>query len=369
MPIRVFGSNSTTTVPVADAVRYAAGYEVNGTQTSDKASVINLSLGATGDPDQLLLEAIEDAVAAGVTVVAASGNEGSGLAGLEIDEIAYPAVYDSVIAVNALNAFQNRASYSHYGEASDFAAPGGVVQDSDGDGDVDDINGDGVPDGILSTWGGGEVYAYLSGTSMAAPHVAAVAALLYAYVPDITPSQVYSVLTESADDLGAAGWDREYGHGLVNASAALEYLVNVGVESPIKPQGSSGGDTGKGATSGSDSKSGLRDTNGGFSAEESPEPTGALLPKSSDSRYQSDSVLVKIKKEGSSELEALAQSGATVSQKLSGGSGVASVRRRGQRLFEVKLTAGTDPVDAIKALSGEAIVQYAQPNYVYTLMD
>ena len=225
------------------------------------------------------------------------------------------------------------------------------MKDLDGDGRVDDIDGDGLPDGILSTYhddNGQDDYAYLQGTSMAAPHVAAVAGLLYSYAPDIGPSYVYSVLKRSAEDLGPEGWDEEYGHGLVNARAALEHLINDGLEPPVRPSGVSEDDA--------------------FTAS-SPEPTGALLPKSSESRYQSDSVLVKSKKEGSSELEALAQSGATVLQKLSEASGVASVRRRGERLFEVKLTAGTDPVDAIKALSGEAIVQYAQPNYVYTLMD
>ena len=116
------------------------------------AKVINLSLGANGDPEAAspLRTAILNAQTAGVIVVVAAGNEG------QDSRNTIPAGYPSVIAVSALNSSDQFASWSNFGlDENDFAAPGVSIQ---------------------STWKGGG-YNTISGTSMASPHVAGAAAL------------------------------------------------------------------------------------------------------------------------------------------------------------------------------------------------
>ncbi|MEB3197423.1 MAG: S8 family serine peptidase [Candidatus Sericytochromatia bacterium] len=128
------------------------------------ARVINLSLGGSSD-GQTLRAAIERAQQAGVLVVAAAGNEGS-------ESLSYPAAYPGVVSVGASTAKDTRASFSNFGRWVQIAAPG---------------------DRILSTQLGGG-YVSLSGTSMASPHVAAVAAQVRALRPDWGLAQVRSTL-------------------------------------------------------------------------------------------------------------------------------------------------------------------------------
>jgi serine protease len=127
--------------------------------------------------------------------------------------------------VGATRYDETRASYSNCGDAFDLTAPGGDL-------DVDQ-NGDGYGDGVLqntfnpntkntSDFG----YWFFDGTSMAAPHVSGVAALLILYGVDTTPDQVRNRLQSTAENLGAAGWDSTYGWGLVDAYAALDYGGN-----------------------------------------------------------------------------------------------------------------------------------------------
>ena len=170
------------------AINYAAA---NG------ADVINMSLGrnyADGwNEDELEHEIIINAVKNGVTVVCAAGNESNNHAG-------FPAAYPETIAVSALRwggIFDN--SYSNYGPEIDIAAPG-----SD----------------IYSTANGGD-YMYLSGTSMASPNVAGVAALIKSLHPEYTPGQVRDVLCETARAAGALGKNDYYGWGIVNAYGAV----------------------------------------------------------------------------------------------------------------------------------------------------
>lgn len=216
MPLRALGSDgSGTTYDVDQAVRYAAGLENDsGRLPSRPADIINLSLG--GGPFIPSEQALMDEVrAAGVIVVAAAGNEATASPG-------YPAAYRGVISVSALDSQRQLAPYSNFGTTIDISAPGG-------DSSVD-INGDGYPDGVLSTSGSvtsaGELnytYAFASGTSMAAPHVAGVIALMKSVNPDLTPDDIDAMLStgQLTEELGPAGRDNQFGFGMVNAQRAV----------------------------------------------------------------------------------------------------------------------------------------------------
>jgi len=155
--------------------------------------VASMSLGGTTDSISLRL-ACDAAYAANVLVVAAAGNSGLGT-----DTVAYPAKYDSVIAVAATDSANNRASFSSTGPSIELAAPGV---------------------GIVSTVPGGS-WASKSGTSMACPHVTGVAALII-HSGVTAVASVRQVLQSTATDLGAAGRDPSFGFGLVNAAAAVQ---------------------------------------------------------------------------------------------------------------------------------------------------
>jgi len=204
MPIKVLsrrGDAPYTTI--AEGVYYAAD---NG------AHVINLSLGGTYD-SITLRDAVAYAYNKGVTIICSAGNDGAGA------PPSYPAAYNAYcIAVGATRYDQTRASYSTTGSFVDLAAPGGDI-------DVDQ-NGDGYVDGILQqTFGISPKdlgYWFYEGTSMAAPHVTAVAGLLIS--TGVTgPDAVRQALEGTAEDLGIPGKDVEYGWGLVDAYAALNY--------------------------------------------------------------------------------------------------------------------------------------------------
>ncbi|MET0555813.1 MAG: S8 family serine peptidase, partial [Vicinamibacteria bacterium] len=175
------------------------------------------SLGGPAD-STTVRQAVDRAVAAGVTVVAAAGNAGE--SGVE-----YPAALPNVIAVGAVDQRKVQAVYSNFGPALDVVAPGG-------DGDRDD-NADGLSDSIFQQMldpdavevGRFDVFGYfgLDGTSSATAHVAALAALLYSQ--GITqPAAIQAAIERSAEDLGPAGRDDRYGHGLIRPGAALSGL-------------------------------------------------------------------------------------------------------------------------------------------------
>ena len=222
MPLRALDDGGGTSYDVAQAVRFAAGLaNDSGTLPASPAAIINLSLSGEGfsQVNQALYREVRDL---GIIVVASAGNEAT-------DAPAYPAAYDAVIGVSAVDAQRELASYSNRGIAVDIAAPGG-------DGSTD-FNGDGYPDGVLSTSGSidaGSVefaYTFLNGTSMAAPHVAGVMALMKSINPDLTGRQVESLLQSGSltDDLGSPGRDDNYGHGLINARKAVEAaLASIG---------------------------------------------------------------------------------------------------------------------------------------------
>ena len=212
MPLRVLGRWGGTHFDIAQSLRYAARLSnASGQLPLERAHVVNMSLGG-GPPDQTLADACAAARNAGVVVVAAAGNESTGT-------VSYPAAHPGVVAVGALDAAGQRAPYSNWGSALDLMAPGGDMGQ--------DLTGDGWGDGVLSTvWDDQSSpprgsYEHYNGTSMAAPHVAGVAALVLAVAPGLTPAQVEAYLTSSANDLGAPGFDTQWGWGLVDAYRAV----------------------------------------------------------------------------------------------------------------------------------------------------
>lgn len=186
MAIKALGANGTgPTSAVVSGIDHAV---------AGGAQVINLSLGSSA-PDPAMELAINNAVAADVVVVAASGNDNG--------PVLYPAVYSNVIAVGANNQAGARASFSNYGLQLDVMAPGEDVWST------------------VRTSGGGFGYGYGSGTSFAAPHVAGVAGLMVS--AGITePSTIASLLRTTATDMGTAGFDNATGWGRINAAAALD---------------------------------------------------------------------------------------------------------------------------------------------------
>jgi serine protease len=220
MPLRALGlGGEGSSYDVLQAVRFAAGLANDSGRLPERpADIINLSLGGEGF-SQLASGLYRDVRARGISVVAAAGNEAS-------SEPGYPAAYADVFSVSAVDAQRNLAPYSNRGDSIDLAAPGG-----DGG---SDITGDGYPDGVLSTGvaDGSFAYTFSSGTSMAAPHVAAVFALMKSVNPDLTATDIASLLAAGAltDDDGNAGRDERYGVGIINArkavEAALESLGN-----------------------------------------------------------------------------------------------------------------------------------------------
>jgi thermitase len=194
MPVKVLGSSGQGPISsVANGITYAAD---NGAQ------VINLSLGGTGLADNETLKgAVNYAYSKGCLLVAAAGN-----CDPSCYEPIYPAAYDHVIAVAATNSSDNRAWFSNYGSYIDVAAPGVSIYST--------VRNNG--------------YGYMDGTSMATPFVSGLAALIWSEYPGYTNDQVEGRIETRAVDLGETGWDQYYGHGRIDAHAALLCTPNLG---------------------------------------------------------------------------------------------------------------------------------------------
>lgn len=184
MPVKALDSSGAgSTYSVAEGILWA---------TDHGADVINMSLGNYATAE-FLHDALKYAYDHGVVLVAASGNDNT-------DRPGFPAAYEEVLAVAATDPDDSRAEYSNYGDYIDIAAPG---------------------TSIPSTYPGSR-YAALSGTSMASPHVSALASLVRAANPKLTNAEVMDVLRKTAKDLGAQGKDKEFGYGQIDVVAALQ---------------------------------------------------------------------------------------------------------------------------------------------------
>jgi type VII secretion-associated serine protease mycosin len=184
LPVKVLdASGSGSTYAVAQGIIWAADHG---------AKVINLSLGNYADA-QFLHDAIKYAYDKDVVLIAASGNDNTERPG-------YPAAYEEVFAVAATDAKKNKASFSNYGNYIDVAAPGVSIPST-------------YPD---------NQYAALSGTSMASPHVSALAALIRSANPMLKNTEVMEIMRNSAMDIGDQGKDKYFGYGLIDVVKALE---------------------------------------------------------------------------------------------------------------------------------------------------
>nr|WP_206859858.1 S8 family serine peptidase [Lysobacter changpingensis] len=205
LPVRVLGRCGAYDSDIADGVIWASGGAVPGVPgNTTSAEVINISLGGRSACGVTLQNAFDVAVARGSTVVVAAGNE-------NIDaSLSTPSNCRNVIVVGASTATGTRASFSNHGSPVDVAAPGV---------------------GILSTLNAGqtspttESYAALHGTSMAAPHVAGVVALMQSVSPmPKTPAQIEALLKSTATPFPSAP-SQPIGAGIVNARAAVEAVM------------------------------------------------------------------------------------------------------------------------------------------------
>jgi hypothetical protein len=207
LPLRAMNANGYGEEDdVASAILYAVAM---------KAQVINMSWGDTF-VTRLLDDVIRYAAGQNVTLVASSGNSST-------DIIHYPSGFEPVISVGASTDEDRLASFSNFGPTMDLVAPG---------------------QGILSTILNAKYDSTsLQGTSFSAPFVSAAAALLLSTTPSLSPTTVRGILTSTADDLGPAGWDSQYGAGRLNVYEALrsQSLTDVQLTSPWLDDGFSSG--------------------------------------------------------------------------------------------------------------------------------
>lgn len=209
LPVRVLGKCGGYTSDIADGIWWAAGYASNNAPTNlNPARVINMSLGGAGQCSMTEQAAIDAAVAAGVVVVVAAGNEGVNAAGVS------PASCNNVITVAANGRNGDLASYSNYGTTTvKISAPGNSVLSTVNTGTTTPLT---------------ESYGSMSGTSMAAPHVAGVAALILGASPLFTPAEVLTQIQSTARPFALATTCHLYGDcgaGIIDANAALQALI------------------------------------------------------------------------------------------------------------------------------------------------
>ncbi|MCO7190532.1 MULTISPECIES: S8 family serine peptidase [unclassified Pseudoalteromonas] len=166
------------------------------------ANVTSMSLGGSGS-STAERNAFAQSAQRGMLHIAAAGNGSN-------SSFSYPASYDAVVSVAAVDSSERVASFSQYNSQVEIAGPG--------------VN-------VNSTWNDNS-YKSISGTSMATPHVSGVAALVWSNFPSCSADQIRSALNATAKDKGAAGRDNYYGHGIVQAKAAYDYLTNGNCSGP-----------------------------------------------------------------------------------------------------------------------------------------
>lgn len=210
LPIRVFGRLGGTSYDRVQAYRYLAGERNdsgNILPVTERPKVINMSF-AIPIPTAAEHAEVQRLYAQNVKMVAAIDNQG-----FDPAPPLYPAAWPEVLCCASVDEKLVRASYSNAADYVDICAPGGT-----------EIAG---PKGVVSTWAfrqnGKLQYLYNSffGTSVATPAISAALALMESVHPDLHPELARRILAETCRDLGPAGKDRYYGHGLLVADAAV----------------------------------------------------------------------------------------------------------------------------------------------------
>jgi serine protease len=211
-PVRVLGKCGGTTADIIDAIIWASGGSVSGVPANpNPADVINMSLGGGGACDAGTQSAVNGAVNRGTTVVVAAGNSNANAANFN------PASCSNVITVAASDREGNRAAYSNYGSVVEVTAPGGETTASSANGIWSTLN--------TGTRGvGSETYSAYQGTSMAAPHIAGLAALMNEAKPGLTPAQISTAIRENARTLPGS-CSGGCGAGLADASATIAAIT------------------------------------------------------------------------------------------------------------------------------------------------
>ncbi len=258
LPIQVFSSaTSASTDTIAKAYKYilshAGEYNIR---------VVNMSIGITvkgssmsdvtlGTGDKLLVSSVNDAYAKGILTTCSSGNEASKMSGAYLN---YPSDWlDNALAVISLrNTTPPRrdtsSNYNMEGQTTkDIAAPGASI--------------------LSTTKASASSYDTMSGTSMAAPCVAGVAALVFAANPYLNAQEASDILTSSAVDLGESGWDEVYGNGEVNALAAVKAALGTYSAAEQAVDAGGQGEAGSSGSSGSGGQTGGGDAGSGTSPE------------------------------------------------------------------------------------------------------
>jgi len=197
VPLKITDSGSVSTSLLCEAIY--GGIDEFG------CDVLNLSLGVPYDRESLR-QAVAYAAKKGVVVVAATGNDGTG-------EIYYPAAYDSVIGVSAVESSGAVSVRSNSNESVSIAAPGVQVR-------------------TASHRGG---FVTESGCSYAVPHVSAAAAILFCADPGLSADDVLRLLTGCAADRGLTGYDEHYGYGILDIAGCLEALAEEGTDPGAPP--------------------------------------------------------------------------------------------------------------------------------------
>ncbi|MFA6262687.1 MAG: S8 family serine peptidase, partial [Bacteroidia bacterium] len=239
LPLRVFpAQGGATSVDIINAMLYAARLSNNSGQLpARRADVINMSLGGDRACDAAYQDAINQVRNAGVIVVVAAGNSGHNDRGQRAP-VGAPANCQGAIAVSALDAKKQLTPYANTGAEIAVAAPGGDAGQS--------TTGTGAPDNVYSDLAAFDAngarqpaFGGMQGTSMAAPHVAGVMALMRYVNPGLTVAQVDQLLQQGAltDELGTAGRDIDFGFGLVNARKAVNAALAAAGNPPPAPAG------------------------------------------------------------------------------------------------------------------------------------
>lgn len=192
MPVKVLKAGSGTDDTIAEGIVWAAD---NG------ANVITMSLGLYRS-SKPIEDALQYALDKGVTITASAGNNN------DENTIHLPSTYPGVIEVAAVDENDKKASFSNYGKMMSVAAPGVKIIST------------------LPTYPTQKPvnYGKLSGTSMAAPHVAGLVGLILSQKPDLKPAEVKKLLESTSKDLGDKGWDKYFGAGRIDALEALKAI-------------------------------------------------------------------------------------------------------------------------------------------------